>query len=240
MQIIEPTTQDHALPGVALSPPQKDDQWKRFAFIIAHDLKEPIRNVSSCSRLLASKLEVTDPEVQQIAGWLMDSADKLQDLIDALFDLARHGSEAMEQVDLGATVGDIERDFRCLIQRSGGTLEVAELPTVYAGPLGMRIVFGNLIENALKYAQPGIPPRMKISAEKREEGWCMKVQDNGQGMSPKEVKHAFDPFRRFSDQADGLGMGLAHVFKIVDGHGGTIQIDSTPGSGTTFSVLIPN
>lgn len=206
---------------------------------VAHDLKEPLRNTASCARMLATQLDSADAQSQQFAQWLMDSADRMQELIDALFEHARHGGEGCSAVDLESMVDDINSDLRCLRNRTGGKVIHRGLPTIHAGPLGMRVVLGNLIENALKYGRPHVPPVVSVTGSDIVDGWELRVSDNGVGMTEAQVKQVFEPFKRFSRQVDGLGMGLSHVWKIVEEHRGRVHIESVPDQGTTFVIRLP-
>lgn len=218
----------------------RPDHWKRFAVLVAHDLKEPLRNTANCARMLSSLLKDESEEVKEVTRWLLDSADRLYEMVDALLAHARHGHEPCESLNLKSMVEDVTADLRCLLHQSGGVVQVGDLPSVQAGPLGMRLILINLFENALKYARPGVSPTIKVEGRKID-GFCeVLIQDNGKGMAPGHVEQAFEPFRRFDADVDGLGIGLSHVYKIVEAHGGSIDILSKVGEGTTFILRFPD
>ena len=121
----------------------------------------------------------------------------------------------------------------------GLPISIEGLPTIKAGPLGMRLLLVNLIENALKYRKAGQSAEVHISSEPTSGGWLFKVKDNGRGMTEAQVKRVFEPFRRFSGDVDGMGMGLTHVQKIIEGHGGWIDVESELGRGTVFRFFLP-
>lgn len=224
----------------AVSTEGQSDHWKRFAMVVAHDLKEPLRNASNCAKMLASIVKDESEETQQITRWLEESADRLQNMVDALLEHARHGAEALEIVDLNVLVHEVVADLHCLQRRTGGGVEIGPLPELKSGPLGMRLLFGNLIENALKYGSAGVAPRISVSSNVESGFDVIRIQDNGKGMSPYQMRHIFEPFRRFEHDVEGLGMGLSHVYNIVQGHGGDIEVESRVGEGTTFILRFPN
>ena len=172
----------------------------------------------------------------------MEASDRLQCMLDALLRHARHGGESVQSgVDSQATLDGILADFRSMLVRTGGSVEaMTPMPKVDCGPLGLRVILQNLIENGLKYQKPGVPPIVRISAERLATGWMFEVADQGVGMPEGKTIEAFEPFRRFEHQREGLGMGLCHVRNIVEAHGGDIWIDSQPNEGTKVAFTLPD
>lgn len=208
--------------------------------VVAHDLKEPLRNVSSCARMLSASAADPTADVQQLCGWLEDSAERVTAMIDGLLDHARLGRESEDdELDMQQLVNEVVHDLRCLATRTNGSIEASDLPVIKAGPLGLRIVMINLIENALKYGRTGTPVKVDITSTRDAQGWTFQVRDNGKGMTAAEMERVFLPFQRFNDRHDGLGMGLTHVWNIIEGHRGWIRCASEPDAGTTFTFFLP-
>ena len=236
-------------PSVLAAPVEESrsqqDQWQKVSARIAHDLKEPIRNLSSCARLLAELNEGTDVGLDQatLCGWLRESADRAQDMIEAILKLSLQGkNESKTEVDLNRIVEDIQHDLTCPAKNDNGTslMTACNLPVVHAGPWGMRTVLQNLIENAFKHGKPGTSNQVWISSEgNAHDGWTIRCKDSGMGMTKEQIEMATMPYKRFNTGANGLGMGLFLVQQIVVEHSGQLTINSTLHQGTEVSFTLP-
>ena len=145
-------------------------------------------------------------------------------------------------VDLNTLVQQVVSDLEVRIQQNGATLEIGPLPVVDADPLQMRQLFQNLLANALKFQQPGVPPTVRVYAQDVGESDVeVCVQDEGIGFDEKYLDRIFTIFQRLHGRVDyeGTGVGLAVCRKIVERHGGTITARSAPGEGATFIVTLP-
>ena len=173
----------------------------------------------------------------------------MQVLINDLLLFSRVTSKALpfSQVDLTMTAHEVVIDLEVLLQATQGTVEIDQLPTIEADPLQMRQLLQNLIGNALKFHQPGIPPIVHVAAQMRvdvrtaEEQCLLTVKDNGIGFDEKYLDRIFVVFQRLHGRTEyeGTGIGLAVVRKIVERHGGTITARSAVGQGATFLVTLP-
>jgi signal transduction histidine kinase len=159
-------------------------------------------------------------------------------------------------VDLGVIAREVSADLETLIEKSGGRVEIEELPTIDADPVQMRQLLQNLISNSLKYCRAGVPPVVRIYSQELDEhrresltktgGLARQlteilVKDNGIGFDEKYLDRIFNMFQRLHQKGEyeGTGVGLAICRKIVDRHSGTITARSSPGQGTTFMVTMP-
>ena len=120
------------------------------------------------------------------------------------------------------------------------SVAINELPDVTADKTAVEQIFGNLLDNAVKYLEPGRSGKIDITGERRDGEVVFHVQDNGRGMAKEDIPRAFEIFRRVGRQdVPGEGMGLAYVKALIRLHGGRIWCESEPGAGTTFSFTIP-
>jgi light-regulated signal transduction histidine kinase (bacteriophytochrome) len=142
------------------------------------------------------------------------------------------------QVDLNTLVAEVLNDIETQIERTGGRVEAANLPTVDGDPAQMRQLFQNLISNALKFQHDGVTPVVKITSTTTDGATCqITISDNGIGFDAKYAERIFGVFERLHGRAqyEGTGIGLAICRKIVQRHGGTISAHSSSGEGGTGS-----
>jgi light-regulated signal transduction histidine kinase (bacteriophytochrome) len=128
------------------------------------------------------------------------------------------------------------------IKASRTKLTVQKLPTVLGYETELRLLFQNLIGNAIKYQKKDALPEIHISAESQEKDWLFSIRDNGIGIEQKYFEKVFIIFQRLHNRNEyvGTGIGLAHCKKVVEMHGGRIWVESTPGLGSTFMFTIQN
>jgi len=156
-------------------------------------------------------------------------------------------------VDLSKITEEVVSDLEIRIEEVEGTVEITDLPTIFADSLQMRQLMQNLIGNALKYHKEGVSPVVQVSAtiieiepdedinEDSIEMCEITVEDNGIGFDEKYSDRIFGIFQRLHNRTDyeGTGVGLAICRKIADRHGGTIEAHSEPGKGSRFVVMLP-
>lgn len=223
---------------------RSNEELEQFASIASHDLKEPLRKMQTFTEQLAqSDAEHLSEEGRGYLERTGAAGRRMQALIDDLLKFSRVATQGrpFEQVDLGEVAEHAVSDLGAVIDQCGGSVEVGELPTVAADPLQMRQLVQNLLSNALKFHRQGVPPRVRISGGTRGRFVEIEVSDNGIGFEPRYQARIFRVFERLHGRSayPGTGIGLALCRKIVDRHGGTIAADSTPGEGSTFTVVLP-
>lgn len=227
--------------GIVAHHGEHEGHWQRFSMMVAHDLKEPLLNVASCAGMLATDTTLASEEREQMLHGLKLSADRLTALVNEMLEFARLGGEQqIERVDVNKLTEEIKSDLRCLLRRTGAQLSIGAMPVMQAGKIGLRVILGNLIENAIKYGRAEEAVKVSLNAERTASGWLFSVTDNGMGIAPENRSSVFDPFRRFTLQGEGVGMGLSHVVRMVQEHKGWIDLDSEVGVGSTFSVFLPD
>jgi len=248
---------EDALKTFANKLEHRNRELQEFASVASHDLQEPLRKVQAFGDLLKTEYAATlDVEGRDYLERMQNAASRMQTLINDLLMLARLGSEARPfvVVDLNRVAREVVADLEAQIVRTGGRVDLGDLPTIEADPLQMRQLLQNVIGNALKFCRPEQPPVVKIrnhlvaDAEPRlaastpGDSYCrISVEDNGIGFDEKYLDRIFAVFQRLHGRGayEGTGIGLAVCRRIVERHGGSITATSTPGQGTTFIISLP-
>ena len=234
---------------------EREADLRAFAAVAAHDLKAPLSAVAGYAELLDEDLpEDAHPELRFSLDRVRAGVDRMRRLIDDLlaYATARDATLNLETVDLQQLVADViaERTahLRAGVDSHGRPtpfpdIYTGPLPPAHADPAMIRQLVDNLIGNALKYALPGQPPRIDISAVESADDHHIQIQiaDRGIGIPDAEKPHVFASFRRAGNHGDrpGTGLGLAICQRIIDRHGGTITVSDNPGGGTRILFTLP-
>ncbi|MGE5515049.1 MAG: sensor histidine kinase [Bacteroidota bacterium] len=225
---------------------RSNTELEQFAYIASHDLREPLRMVSSFLTLLERHLAShMDDDAREFMGYARDGALRMDRMILDLLQYSRVGrmEKEHEQVDLNLVLTQATGELAQKIAEADAEIEiVAPVPTIsgYPGELGR--LFQNLIGNAVKYRAESRRPHVTISARRVDDGWEFAVADNGIGIDPQFHERIFAIFQRLHTRAryDGNGIGLAICKKVVDHHGGRLWVESQPDAGATFRFVLPD
>ncbi len=217
---------------------------EQFAYVASHDLKEPLRMVTSYLQLLEKRYgDRLDGDAVEFLNFAVDGARRMGEMVQDLLDYSRVGSRGkpFEPTDLNAVVERTLSDLQVAIEENGALITRDELPTVAADASQMRQLFQNLLGNAVKF-RGAEPPQIHVGTERRDGQWLVSVRDNGIGISPEYRERIFGVFQRLHDRGEypGTGIGLAICEKIVARHGGRIWVESEPGRGATFYFTLPD
>lgn len=223
-----------------------------FAHAASHDLQEPLRKIRIYVDRVTAALDVAalDERTQRYLVRLPEAAERMQTRIDDLLQLARvgRGEPSRQTTDLGAIVESVLDDLEVPINESGAQVEVDALPVLQADPAQMRILFQNLLSNALKFRREGTTPVVHIRAGTvaDPDGLAttlhrIVVEDNGIGFEPQYAERIFGAFQRLHGREEypGSGVGLAICQRIVEQHHGGITADGRPGEGARFTLTLP-
>ena len=215
---------------------------RQVAYVSAHDLQEPVRQMSLYSQRLNQRYRDSfDSETRETVDFIVEGAQRMT----AQFTALMHYLEVDEQAEDRDTT-DCEEVLRRTLEALREPIRVnaaiithTPLPVLIANGKQLYRVFYELIDNALKFCL-SVPPRVQVWADRQEQGWQFGVRDNGIGIDPQWAGQLFGFFRRFHphQQYSGTGMGLAICKKIIERHGGRIWVESHSGHGATFLFTI--
>ena len=221
---------------------RSNEELQQFAYIASHDLREPLRVIAGYLELLKEDLGEDKPDLDIYISGAVNSATRMQALIDDLLAYSRVGAAAREQtdVDLNEVLAQALANLGKAVEETGTEVIADPLPSVVGDHSQMSQLFQNLIANAIKF-RSGESPTIHVTAERELERWILKVADNGIGFDQKNAGRVFEIFQRLHGPSEfsGTGIGLAICKKIVDQHGGRIWVESEVGKGTTFSFSLP-
>jgi light-regulated signal transduction histidine kinase (bacteriophytochrome) len=192
---------------------------------------------------MSKKSEQLDADGKKMLEYIEKSASRMAEMIYGLLDYARMGdSKELILTDLNELVKTVLVDLDSSVSDSSAIIKLENLPTIQVYSMQMRLLFQNLISNALKYKKPDIPPRITISAAKVKNGWEFTIEDNGIGIPENQKENVFNLFHRLhgKNKYDGSGIGLAHCRKIAELHKGRIWVESELGAGSRFCFFIPS
>ena len=231
---------------------QSNYDLMQFASVASHDLKEPLRKIQVFGNLLKDKIFEDLPKSEKnYLDKMISSSQRMQSLIDDVLTFSKlsNNDSTLLHTDLNEMIKQIVEDIDIAIKEKNAIIEVDQLPIVLAKPGQMRQLFQNLISNSLKFNN-GVPvisiKRVALNeaehAASYEKGeyCCIEVSDNGIGFDEKYGDKIFGLFQRLHGNIyHGTGLGLAICKKIVENHGGVINVSSKAGVGTVFRILLP-
>jgi light-regulated signal transduction histidine kinase (bacteriophytochrome) len=214
----------------------------QFAYIASHDLQEPLRMVASYTQLLSRRYKgKLDAEADEFIAFAVDGANRMQRLIQDLLAFSRVGTKGKDLHDTSSeeALSQALRNLRSAIEESHAIVTHDPMPAVLADETQLTQLFQNLVGNAIKYQNPGVP-RIHIAARRSEGKWIFSVKDNGLGIDPQYFEKIFGMFQRLHKREEfaGTGIGLAICKKIIERHGSSITVESTLGQGSTFSFAL--
>jgi PAS domain S-box-containing protein len=216
-------------------------EFQQFAYIVSHDLNEPLRTMSNYVQLLARQMKGTlDETTTEYMAFVTDAAWRMQQMLTDLLAYTRAGqAPEFQTVDCEVVLAQVLSDLQTRITECGAVITHDPLPTVQGDATRLGQVLQNLIGNALKF-RTAVLPHIHVSAQRENGHWRFAVRDNGIGIDPTQVKRLFQVFQRLhtSSKYPGTGIGLAICKRIVEQHGGRIWVESQPSEGAIFYFTI--
>ena len=218
-------------------------ELEQFSYVASHDLKEPLRMISSFAQLLEKRYkDKLDDDANDFIGFITEGVVRMQDLINNLLDYSKIGklNREFEKIDLNDVLKDVIDNLRRIINETNAEIIFDSLPNIYGDKYQLLQVFQNLILNAIKFR--GIDfPLISISVHPEGKHWVFSISDNGIGIDSKDFERIFIIFKRLNrtGKYEGTGIGLAICKKIIEYHRGKIWVESEVGKGSTFNFSIP-
>jgi len=242
-----------------------NEEIQRFAYIVSHDLRSPLVNIlgftaeleetnkslgklierahSEAPHIITDDTREAQAELPEAIGFIRSSTQKMDRLINAILKLSREGRRNLtpEHLPMALVLRDIAASLEHRALEAEAKMVIDEpMPDLVSDRVAIEQIFSNLIENAVKYLQPGRPGRITVRGRPQGSRVIYEVEDNGRGIDPKDHQRIFDLFRRSGTQdRPGEGIGLAHARALAYRLGGTINVTSALGEGTTFSLNLP-
>ncbi len=242
--VTERTEAHEELEKVAEELRRSNAELEQFAYVVSHDLQEPLRMVASYTELLEKRYsDRMDEDAREFIRYAADGARRMQQFIDDLLRYSRVSKRTrpFQKVAMDDVADAALENLRYSREEKHAEVVVEPLPTVMGDRMQLVQLFQNLISNAVKFAGPE-PLKVEIKAAREDGIWRFSVSDNGLGFSEEAADRVFDIFQRLhvgEAEAEGSGIGLAICKKIVERHGGRIWVKSRPGEGATFYFTLP-
>lgn len=221
---------------------QKNKELEQFAYVASHDLQEPLKTTISFVDIFKQQYSgKLDARADKYLTYITQASDRMHVLIKDLLDFSRIGhNKDIEQVDCNLILNEVITDLNTTIKDSGTEIKAGPLPVITGYATELKQLFQNLLTNAIKFTKKNVPPRISITAEKKQDYWQFAFSDNGIGIDKQHSERIFIIFQRLHTRSEyeGTGIGLSHCKKIVELHRGKIWVESTPNEGSTFYFTI--
>lgn len=218
-------------------------QIEEFTYLATHDLKAPINNINAIADQLKSNINhLQVQETETYLKYLQTSSKRMLQLVTNLLENAKIGnSEFQHHINTNQIIKDILEDFSERLKSSKAIINFQNLPYLDCYPLEIRLVFQNLIDNALKFIPENKIPKIDIGYSDTPDYYEFYISDNGIGISEKEAGTIFNAFHRIhsKQEYEGSGIGLYGCKKVIHNHKGEIWVESSKNEGTTFYFTIP-
>ncbi len=244
---IEREQNDRFINGLLRDLERSNREMSRFISVASHDLREPLRTLSSYMRQIEAKLEAKleghlDEQTKMDMNFVTVSAKRMQSMISTLTEYSKVGSKVTirKAVPMREIVETAIQDLKILIEESGASVTFDGDCTAAGHPCLVSRVVENLLANALRYRSQA-PPKIHMTCTEKGGECLFQINDNGAGIDMKHAADIFQLFHRLDQTAyeDGLGLGLAVCKRIVEAHGGRIWVVSAPGKGSDFFFTLP-
>ena len=222
---------------------QSNKELEEFAYVVSHDMKQPIRTIISYLSLLKKKhTEALPPEAQEFVNYSIEGANKMSDLIRDILQYSRLDQEITlaKGVSIQSIMQKVRKNINDSIVSNNAEVIYDELPAVTGNETMLMELFQNLTENGIKY-NLNKEKKIHITATDKETEWLFEICDNGIGFEQQYAQQIFKIFKRLHTDGEfqGTGIGLTICQKVVEKHGGKIWAESEKGVGSHFFFTLP-
>ncbi|GAB2618509.1 PAS domain-containing sensor histidine kinase [Belliella aquatica] len=221
---------------------QKNEELEQFAYIAAHDLKEPLRGITTYLSILQKRYgELLDEKANSYIDNAYNNANRMKELITDILDFSKTGNIDDKPIELNALLNSIISNYKNDVKLSKVIFTKSSLPVIKGDASSFVQLFTNLIDNGIKYQPKGQVSEINIDWQEDEKCWTFSVADNGIGIAPEHQNKVFEIFKRLHSDTDysGTGIGLASCKKIISAYQGKIWFESNIPQGTVFKFTIP-
>jgi len=242
---------------------RKNAELQQILYTTSHDLRSPLVNVDGFSKELQCSIDemvslieqngfppgihekmdsIIKKDIPRSLKYIHTSVAKMERLLQGILSLSRLGQHELkfEDVNINALIGDVLDTYYIKLKESGATIELSELPVCMGDSSLINRVFSNLLDNAIKYLDPGRPGVIRISGHRNNDRSVYCIEDNGIGINPDYAGKIFEIFYQLQpERVRGEGLGLTIVHRIMDMHKGKVWVESEPGKGSRFYISFP-
>lgn len=216
-------------------------ELNRFAYAVSHDLQSPLRITNGYIKIIQRHLaDSEDEKLKEYIGLAVDGVKQMEDYLKDLLAYSRviHSEMNLKSMKVANIIALVEYNFRNEIEATNATIIVEDIPETIIGSKELiKQLFSHLIDNAIKFHKENESPILHIKGIENESNWSFEIKDNGIGIDENSYERVFELFQQLhpSDTYKGNGMGLAMCKKIVEMHGGKINVVSVKDEGCLFS-----
>jgi two-component system, sensor histidine kinase and response regulator len=222
---------------------RENKDLRNFAYVVAHEIRAPLSRMISATNILRRRHLETLPE--EVEEWISQSQKVLHELSAFVGQLLAfssvHYESEVQEVAVQEVVEAIAKEFSQTLHAKSGVLRILPLPTIQANRFVVHHVFENLLSNAIKYSRVHTSPKIIVSCDVQKDKWIFSVSDNGEGIGEDDISKVFSMFARSAKTKErrGNGIGLAFCKQVLEKCGGSIEVESILGSGSTFIFWLP-